>query len=700
MYLNRQELISLQKKDRSYLRSAIMKLSETNPTETRLVPTMSGKVLRIKLVDSFDGIDGHLVKFGSWQYLFSLESKSFIESPGILVSCWWKCPSLTRPRISYKECRHWINCYGKGFGARHSTGCVGLNVYTDDEGVLSHRPHPGIWTDEKEVHLHQYHNQNFEFPLMRSLLEKRLHLLTKRAREKAHAVHRDMMELIDGSCTKRIVTTGSAIRRHGKPLNQWGPYHFYSFSNEVHVDDCDLMTRFVLKQFMSLADNAYKRKILSFPKICLPTTCAYQFSWRSLSDSVNYALRQFFVMDGLGLAMPLEDGIAHHFLASIFSHHTSTAELRHPNGDVSLGDEDPIVLVFAWGNSGGPKNVVATHGSRGVAEVSEDVSGSVEEVSDEVARPIEDGSEEVSGPMEEVSDEVAGPIEHGSEEVARPMEDGSEEVSGPIEEVSEEVAGPIEHGSEEVAGPIEEVSEEVAGPIEEVSEEVAGPIEEVSEEVAAPVEEVSEDAAGPIEDDCEEVVGPVEEVSEEVAGPIEDDSDDVAGPVEEASEDAAGPIEDDSEEVAGPIKEVSEEVAGPIEEVSEEVAGPVEEVSEDAAGPIEDDCEEVVGPVEEVSEEVARPIEDDLCLSHRRTAVAVREPNVGLPSSLLLHERTGPPDRSRVATRSMLEVPTANQIPRRTSGVEVQRQARRRKRTMRRRLESLSEKYKRRRKKS
>ena len=364
MYLSQEELILLQKVPLSLLCNAITELSKSNPTVTCLVPKMNGNVLWIKLVDSFDGLEGHLVQFHDWKYLMAKEPKSLNSCPGVLVSSWWKCPSLTNPRISYKECRHWINCYGKGFGSRQSASCVGLNVYTDDEGILSHRPHPDVWTDEKEIHLQQYCNKNFEFPLMRSLLEKRLHVLTKKAREKAHAVHGDFMEVIDGSCTKRIVTTGSAIRQHGKPSNRWGLYHFYSFSNQVHVDNCDLMTRRVIELLLKRADNDYKKRMLVFPNVCLPTTRAYQICWRSGTDESKYRFSQFFVMDGLGLAMPLEDGIAHHFLASLFSHNTSTAVLEHPKGGVSLGDSDPVVLMFAWGNSGNSKNTIARNEAR------------------------------------------------------------------------------------------------------------------------------------------------------------------------------------------------------------------------------------------------------------------------------------------------------------------------------------------------
>ena len=421
VYLSREELLSLQKLPLSLLSKGITDLSKSNPTTTRLVPNMKGNVLRIKLVDSFEGLDGHLVKFRDWKYLMGSEPKSLSSCPGVLVSSWWKCPSLTNPRISYKECRHWINCYGKGFGSRQSASCVGLNVYTDDEGILSHRPHPDVWTDENEIHLQQYCNKNFEFPLMRSLLEKRLHVLTKKAREKAYAVHGDLMQLIDGSCTKRIVTTGSAVRQHGKPSNQWGPHYFYSFTNQVHVDNCDLMTRRVIDFLVKRADNDYKKRIVEFPKVCLPTTCAYQFCWRSKSDESKYVLRQFFLMDGLGLAMPLEDGIAHHFMASLFAHNTSTAVLEHPKGGMSLGESDPVVLIFAWGNSGNSKNTIARHGSSvvGVPTRAPLVMASPRQEEDAVAVVAEQSTPAVTGKDDEAStndDPEIGGLARGLEE--------------------------------------------------------------------------------------------------------------------------------------------------------------------------------------------------------------------------------------------------------------------------------------------
>ena len=95
--------------------------------------------------------------------------------------------------------------------------CFGLNVYTDNEGTLSHRPHPDIWALEEDIPFQQYKNNNFAFPLMRSMLEKRLHQLTTSAMHKTILMHKPMADLIGWSCTKRISTCGMAIRRHGNP---------------------------------------------------------------------------------------------------------------------------------------------------------------------------------------------------------------------------------------------------------------------------------------------------------------------------------------------------------------------------------------------------------------------------------------------------------------------------------------------------
>ena len=66
---------------------------------------------------------------------------------------------------------------------------------------------------------------------------------------------------------------------------------------------------------------------------CLPTACGYQFVEEEdgVLDSLN--VDAFFSMDGLGIAIRIEDGIGHHFMGAIFSHQTcqiSEKSVVHP----------------------------------------------------------------------------------------------------------------------------------------------------------------------------------------------------------------------------------------------------------------------------------------------------------------------------------------------------------------------------------
>ena len=57
-----EELAHLQKLPTSQLSNELKKMSQTNESCYRIVPKWSGNVLRIKIVDSFDGLEGDEVK--------------------------------------------------------------------------------------------------------------------------------------------------------------------------------------------------------------------------------------------------------------------------------------------------------------------------------------------------------------------------------------------------------------------------------------------------------------------------------------------------------------------------------------------------------------------------------------------------------------------------------------------------------------
>jgi len=99
-----------------------------------------------------------------------------------------------------------------------------------------------------------------------------------------------------------------------------------------------------------------------FDGFCLPTTCGYQFLHKEGTEQLS--MQQYFSFDGLGLAMPLVDGMTHHFLGAAFSHQTCLCTGFRENGTVQLSNIRDSFLLFAWGRSGGSKQVYAVHKSR------------------------------------------------------------------------------------------------------------------------------------------------------------------------------------------------------------------------------------------------------------------------------------------------------------------------------------------------
>jgi hypothetical protein len=92
---------------------------------------------------------------------------------------------------------------------------------------------------------------------------------------------------------------------------------------------------------------------LKHPYFCLPTTCGYQFVFESEESQANLTPLAFFGMEGLGMAVEIEHGTAHHFMGAMFSHQTCLPLCRESNGKLNASNSSSEFLILAWGTSGG-----------------------------------------------------------------------------------------------------------------------------------------------------------------------------------------------------------------------------------------------------------------------------------------------------------------------------------------------------------
>jgi hypothetical protein len=167
-------------------------------------------------------------------------------------------------------------------------------------------------------------------------------------------------------CNRQILTMGNIpmqIRSGDSELPPIGTKNpSYGFVNATHTDNNDMLTKDQLMKWKRIAiEKKWKccLKLLEEPHFCLPTTCGYQFVYQGDAKEC-LQVRAFFAMDGLGLAMQIEHGVAQHFMGAMFSHQTCVPVCCcKTDGRLSISNHDDNFLIVGWGDSGGHKEVSA-----------------------------------------------------------------------------------------------------------------------------------------------------------------------------------------------------------------------------------------------------------------------------------------------------------------------------------------------------
>lgn len=341
-----------------------------------VVPTITGQTsLRIKLLsnEEWDTLpppseEKDRFEHGVFHYQFSSEVQDLSKTPGVLVSVWKNEDlSVLCSTVTYDFGITLYEVYKDGFGPRCTTDCAGVNAYR--AATYSNRAHPSPGFGQEQIAQQQYYRQKQSFPLIQALIEKRLHYHTHAIIGSATNSNPSFTKFIHDYCKKTIVTCGSppfAVKetkchnvvrtKNKKPT--------LGFHNDLHVDHCDKLTKDLQLQHQleCMTDPSLCRLFERF-KIGLPTTCGYQFLFNLENPSINPANlcpMQYFSCDGLGLAVQIQHGRSHSFLGWVFSHRTTACILYDStNLQLYLNNLHDIFMVYAWGRTGGSKEVKA-----------------------------------------------------------------------------------------------------------------------------------------------------------------------------------------------------------------------------------------------------------------------------------------------------------------------------------------------------
>jgi hypothetical protein len=383
------------------------KLKELTVSTTNLVVPIldSNRMLRIKVIDSKDVsklqwkikqaeasqtiAPFQTIRLNSCRYWFGKETADLNhgDSYGTLVSCWGRHPLVTKLQLSYKVAHAVLGVFGNGYGSRTTSACGGLNMYFKNEGRDTSRPHPTPMMAENEVPLHQYFNSKMKNDFYNAVTRRYINEMAHNVLVCGKNSNDALMQLVADTCDRLILTMGHLPKKRGKKrrsTNNRSPLappdlHTFSiaptfgFVNTSHVDSMDELTKDQKADWTNICRDrgwSFCEKLLQDPNFCLPTTCGYQFCFASDDIKSGLEIQAYFSMEGLGLAMQLDNGVYHHFMAAMFSHRTClpvatkcapspTSPSFHKASLISCSNTDDEFLIVGWGNSGGKREVNA-----------------------------------------------------------------------------------------------------------------------------------------------------------------------------------------------------------------------------------------------------------------------------------------------------------------------------------------------------
>ena len=367
--------------------------SRGHSRQLHVVPSLVNKELRIKVIDDreYQRLLSHRTKYDlllvsedgiqkrtkclpaglklnkRLSFLFGVEPRNLNhpDCVGYMLSNWEVHPFVTKMRVSYEFACAVTAVFGAGFGDRVIARCFGPNAYMSTR--YSKRPHGSPFTAEEEIQLQEYRNNKQRMDLMAPYTKKKIHELRRNVNNIAKHCNPHCMQLQAKYQIKGIVTGGFRPRPKQKSswkgLNDhiedtpwgWSTTPTYGFVNECHVDIRDTGYKKKLREWKQLAIKKkwhYVARLLDSPFWGLATTCGYQFCYRNEEARVGLEVSAFFTLDGLGVAVPIVDGISHHFYGSQFSHRTCLPLCkRRSDGMFSAFNRDDNFSIFAWGST-------------------------------------------------------------------------------------------------------------------------------------------------------------------------------------------------------------------------------------------------------------------------------------------------------------------------------------------------------------
>jgi len=260
------------------------------------------------------------------------------QSSGLLVSSWIRNITPHIGKITSRFIQMSLDCVGRGYGNRVKSRCYGMNHYHGPR--ISDISTPSPVEGKGRSHMSEYFRNYFHNFHRFLILHRKWNMFEEQIKKMAEKMDFYFTLLLSS------IETSDSIDFSRSPCSigifTCGDNKTLSFANEPHLDDGD---KFTIEQVELVFHNLdseiqkldnipnrfeeKKKKYREFQNyvtefdqklgLGVPTTCAYQH----VLVAKEVQLIQFFLMEGLGCAVLIEDFVGHHFQGHAFVHHTS-----------------------------------------------------------------------------------------------------------------------------------------------------------------------------------------------------------------------------------------------------------------------------------------------------------------------------------------------------------------------------------------
>ena len=272
------------------------------------------------------------------------------DDNGLCISTWLCCQESNPFQVMACHAKLVSDAYNIGFGNRKRCVNKGQTVFLGKR-ITTKGGKASPINGPKE---NQEYTRNYYDPRYQPHCEKLGNILADSARTLTSYIEPCMYKIMPGHKDQTILRgCGLKIITQGHPNSTMG------FCNETHVDAMDRFNNEMQQSFKMEIDvpsdtletwlatekKRYISKWIESFGIGIQTTCVYQF----ISSKINsFKILQYFVYEGLQLAVEVPNYSTHIFYPHAFSHCTAFPLAINEFGKVISRHGDGL-NIFAWG---------------------------------------------------------------------------------------------------------------------------------------------------------------------------------------------------------------------------------------------------------------------------------------------------------------------------------------------------------------